>query len=438
MTKLKSYISDSYQNFFDSNLSSTDPDLFNSIKLELERQQQHIELIASENIVSKAVLDAQGSVMTNKYAEGYPSKRYYGGCEFVDKAEELALERVKKLFNCKFANVQPHSGAQANGAVYLALLQPGDPILGMSLNSGGHLTHGAKVALSGKWLNSFHYDVDKETGLIDYKNVESLAMQHKPKLIIAGGSAYSRIIDFKKFRDIANKVNAYLMVDMAHFSGLVAGQGYPNPVEYADVVTSTTHKVLRGGRGGIILTNREDLFKKINSAVFPGYQGGPLMHVIAAKAVAFQEALQPDFKHYIKAVLANAKMLSETLKNNGFKIFSGGTDTHLMLVDLRPYNVTGKDAEASLCRANITCNKNGIPFDSAKPTITSGIRLGSQAVTTRGFGLNEFKKVGELITRVIEGLSKNTQDNSKIENEVRNEVIDLCSKFPIYNHLIKK
>tara|TARA_B100000700_G_scaffold296768_1_gene361011 strand:+ start:368 stop:1684 length:1317 start_codon:yes stop_codon:yes gene_type:complete len=438
MTKLKSYISDSYQNFFDSNLSSTDPDLFNSIKLELERQQQHIELIASENIVSKAVLDAQGSVMTNKYAEGYPSKRYYGGCEFVDKAEELALERVKKLFNCKFANVQPHSGAQANGAVYLALLQPGDPILGMSLNSGGHLTHGAKVALSGKWLNSFHYDVDKETGLIDYKNVESLAMQHKPKLIIAGGSAYSRIIDFKKFRDIANKVNAYLMVDMAHFSGLVAGQGYPNPVEYADVVTSTTHKVLRGGRGGIILTNREDLFKKINSAVFPGYQGGPLMHVIAAKAVAFQEALQPDFKDYIKAVLANAKMLSETLKNNGFKIFSGGTDTHLMLVDLRPYNVTGKDAEASLCRANITCNKNGIPFDSAKPTITSGIRLGSQAVTTRGFGLNEFKKVGELITRVIEGLSKNTQDNSKIENEVRNEVIDLCSKFPIYNHLIKK
>ena len=334
--------------------------------------------------------------------------------------------------------MQPHSGAQANGAVYLALLQPGDPILGMSLNSGGHLTHGAKVALSGKWLNSFHYDVDKERGLIDYKNVESLAMQHKPKLIIAGGSAYSRIIDFKKFRDIANKVNAYLMVDMAHFSGLVAGQGYPNPVEYADVVTSTTHKVLRGGRGGIILTNREDLFKKINSAVFPGYQGGPLMHVIAAKAVAFQEALQPYFKDYIKAVLANAKMLSETLKNNGFKIFSGGTDTHLMLVDLRPYNVTGKDAEASLCRENITCNKNGIPFDSAKPTITSGIRLGSQAVTTRGFGLNEFKKVGELITRVIEGLSKNTQDNSKIENEVRNEVIDLCSKFPIYNHLIKK
>ncbi len=438
MTKLNKYISDSYQNFFDSNLSSSDPDLYNSIKLELERQQLHIELIASENIVSKAVLDAQGSIMTNKYAEGYPSKRYYGGCEFVDKAEELALDRVKKLFNCKFANVQPHSGAQANGAVYLALLKPGDPILGMSLNSGGHLTHGAKVALSGKWLNSFHYEVDKETGLIDYNNVESLAIQHKPKLIIAGGSAYSRIIDFKKFKEIANKINAYLMVDMAHFSGLVAGKGYPNPIEHADVVTSTTHKVLRGGRGGIILTNHEDLFKKINSAVFPGYQGGPLMHVIAAKAVAFQEALQPEFKEYIKAVLANAKILSETLKNNGFKIFSGGTDTHLMLVDLRPYKVTGKDAETSLCRANITCNKNGIPFDTAKPTITSGIRLGSQAATTRGFGLNEFKKVGELITKVVEGLSKNAQDNSKIENEVRVEVIELCSKFPIYKHLIKK
>ncbi len=437
MPKLKNYISDSYQNFFDSNLSNTDPDLFKSIKQEIERQQQHIELIASENIVSKAVLDAQGSIMTNKYAEGYPAKRYYGGCEFVDRAEELALERVKKLFNAKFANVQPHSGAQANGAVYLALLKPGDPILGMSLNSGGHLTHGAKVSLSGKWLNSFHYEVNKETGLIDYENVESLAIQHKPKIIIAGGSAYSRIIDFKKFKNIAKKVDAYLMVDMAHFSGLVAGKGYPNPIDHADVVTSTTHKVLRGARGGIILTNREDIFKKINSAVFPGYQGGPLMHIIAAKAVAFQEALQPSFKDYIKAVLANAKILSETLKNNGFKIFSGGTDTHLMLVDLRPYNVTGKDAETSLCRANITCNKNGIPFDTAKPAITSGIRLGSQAATTRGFGLNEFKKVGELITKVIEGLTKNKEDNSKVEAEVRNEVIELCSKFPIYNHLIK-
>ena len=437
MSKPNKYISDSYQDFFDKNLSSSDPDLYKSIELELHRQQEHIELIASENIVSKAVLDAQGSVMTNKYAEGYPSKRYYGGCEFVDKAEELALERVKKLFNCKYANVQPHSGAQANGAVYLALLKPGDPILGMSLNSGGHLTHGAKVALSGKWLNSFHYDVNKETGLIDYDSVESLALQHKPKLIIAGGSAYSRIIDFKRFKEIANKINAYLMVDMAHFSGLVAGKGYPNPIEYADIVTSTTHKVLRGGRGGIILTNNEEIFKKINSAVFPGYQGGPLMHVIAAKAVAFQEALKPEFKEYIKAVLSNAKILSETLKNNGFKIFSGGTDTHLMLVDLRPFNVTGKDAETSLCNANITCNKNGIPFDTTKPTITSGIRLGSQAATTRGFGLNEFKKVGDLITKVISGLSNNPNDNSKIENEVRKEVVELCSKFPIYNHLVR-
>ena len=437
MNKFNKYTSDSFQDFFDKNLSTSDPDLYNSIKLELERQQQHIELIASENIVSKAVLDAQGSIMTNKYAEGYPSKRYYGGCEFVDKAEDLALERVKKLFNCKYANVQPHSGAQANGAVYLALLKPGDPILGMSLNSGGHLTHGAKVALSGKWLNSFHYDVDKETGLIDYKQVELLAQKHKPKIIIAGGSAYSRIIDFKKFKDIADKVSAYLMVDMAHFAGLVAGKGYPNPLDHADVVTSTTHKVLRGARGGIILTKREDVFNKINSAFFPGYQGGPLMHVIAAKAVAFQEALQPGFKDYIKSVIDNAKILSETLKNNGFKIFSGGTDTHLMLVDLRPFNVTGKDAETSLCKANITCNKNGIPFDTAKPTITSGIRLGSQAATTRGFGLNEFKKVGDLITKVIEGLSKESNDNSKIEMEVRKEVIKLCSNFPIYNHLTR-
>ncbi len=437
MTKLNKYISNSYQDFFDNDLSVSDPDLYNSIKLELERQQQHIELIASENIVSKAVLDAQGSIMTNKYAEGYPSKRYYGGCEFVDKAEELALERVKKLFNCKYANVQPHSGAQANGAVYLALLNPGDPILGMSLNSGGHLTHGAKVSISGKWLNSFHYEVDKNTGLIDYDQIENLAKQHKPKLIIAGGSAYSRIIDFKKFKDIAKNCGAYLMVDMAHFSGLVAGKGYPNPVDHADVVTSTTHKVLRGGRGGIILTNREDIYKKINSAVFPGYQGGPLMHVIAAKAAAFHEALQPGFQDYIKSVLANAKILSETLKNNGFKIFSGGTDTHLMLVDLRPFKVTGKNAETSLCKANITCNKNGIPFDTEKMTITSGIRLGSQAATTRGFGLNEFKQVGELITKVIKGLSKNPENNSSTETEVRKEVIELCSKFPIYNHLIK-
>ena len=437
MNKLNNYTSSDFQNFFDNDLSKTDPDLFSSIKLELERQQQHIELIASENIVSKAVLDAQGSIMTNKYAEGYPSKRYYGGCEFVDKAEDLALSRVKKLFNCKYANVQPHSGAQANGAVYLALLQPGDTILGMSLNSGGHLTHGAKVSLSGKWLKSFHYEVDKESGLIDYDLVESLAVEHNPKIIIAGGSAYSRIIDFKKFRDIADKVKAYLMVDMAHFSGLVAGNGYPNPVEFADVVTSTTHKVLRGARGGIILSNNEDIIKKVNSAVFPGYQGGPLMHIIAAKAVAFQEALQPSFKNYVKLVLSNAKVLSENLKNNGFKIFSGGTDTHLMLVDLRPFNVTGKDAEVSLCKANITCNKNGIPFDTEKMTITSGIRLGTQAATTRGFESNEFKKVGDLITKVIVGLSKNPDNNGTVENEVKKEVIELCSKYPIYNHLIK-
>jgi len=438
MSILNKYLSNSYQSFFDNDLLSTDPDLYNTIKLEFQRQQEHIELIASENIVSKAVLDAQGSVMTNKYAEGYPSKRYYGGCDFVDQAETLALDRVKELFNCKFANVQPHSGAQANGAVYLALLNPGDPILGMSLNSGGHLTHGAKVSLSGKWLKSFHYEVDKESGLIDYNQVESLAKEHKPKIIIAGGSAYSRIIDFKKFRDIADKVNAYLMVDMAHFSGLVAGHGYPNPIDYADVVTSTTHKVLRGARGGIILTNREDIIKKINSAVFPGYQGGPLMHVIAAKAVAFKEALHPSFELYIKSVLANAKILSETLKNNGFKIFSGGTDTHLMLVDLRPFNVTGKNAEVSLCNSNITCNKNGIPFDTEKMTITSGIRLGTQAATTRGFGLNEFKLVGHLITKVIKGLSENRESNSKVEKEVQEEVISLCSKFPIYKHLINK
>ena len=437
MTKILENTREDYKDFFDNDLSKNDPELYNSIKLELKRQQEHIELIASENIVSKAVLDAQGSILTNKYAEGYPGKRYYGGCEFVDKAEDLALERVKKLFNCKFANVQPHSGAQANGAVYLALLKPGDTILGMSLNSGGHLTHGAKVAQSGKWLNAFHYEVDKETGLIDYDQVKELALKNKPKLLIAGGSAYSRIIDFKKFREIADSIGAYLMVDMAHFSGLVAGHGYPNPIDYADVVTSTTHKVLRGGRGGIILTNREDLYKKFNSAVFPGYQGGPLMHVIAAKAAAFQEALKPEFKDYIKEVLANAKILSETLKNNGFKIFSGGTDTHLMLVDLRPFKVTGKAAEVSLCNANITCNKNGIPFDTEKMTITSGIRLGSQAATTRGFGLNEFKKIGELITKVVKGLSQNPNDNKKIESEVRKEVIDLCSNFPIYNHLFK-
>ncbi len=421
-------------NFFKLSLKESDSELYNSVKDEFIRQQNHIELIASENIVSKAVLEAQGSVLTNKYAEGYPGKRYYGGCEHVDLSETLAIERAKKLFDCEFANVQPHSGAQANGAVYLALIKPGDTILGMSLNSGGHLTHGAKPAQSGKWFNAIHYDVNKNTGLIDYENVEKLAIENKPKLIIAGGSAYSRIIDFKKFREICDKVNAYLLVDMAHFSGLVAGGVYPNPTKFADVVTSTTHKVLRGPRGGIILTNKEDLIKKFNSAIFPGLQGGPLMHVIAAKAVCFKEALSKDFKDYSKKVISNAKVLSENLIKNGFKIFSGGTDTHLMLVDLRDFNVTGKDAEASLVRSNITCNKNGIPFDTQSPMITSGIRLGTPACTTRGFGPNEFTLIADLITKVVKGLSENGQNNSKIEKEVQKEVIDLCSSFPIYSN----
>ncbi len=437
MSKESNYINNQYQSFFENSLSKIDPDIHQAINDELNRQQSHIELIASENIVSQAVLEAQGSVLTNKYAEGYSGKRYYNGCAHVDVAENLANERLKKLFNCKFANSQPHSGAQANGAVFLALLNPGDTFMGMSLNSGGHITHGLKIAMSGKWFNAIGYDVDKSSELIDYDNVEKLALEHKPKLIIAGGSAYSRVIDFKRFRSIADKVGAYLMVDMAHFSGLVAGKGYPNPVDFAHVVTSTTHKVFRSARGGIILTNHEDLAKKINSAVFPGYQGGPLMHIIAAKAVGFLEALKPEFQTYIKTVLSNAKILSENLINNGFKIYSGGTDTHLMLVDLRPFNVKGNVAAESLDRANITCNKNGIPFDTESPMITSGIRLGTQAATTRGFGPEEFKKVGDLITKTIIGLSKNPDDNSKVENEVRSEVIDLCSKFPIYKNLRK-
>ena len=435
MSKETNYLNTQYKDFFEKSLSETDPELFKAVNDELIRQQNHIELIASENIVSKAVLEAQGSVLTNKYAEGYPGKRYYNGCEHVDVAEQLAIDRLKKIFDCKFANVQPHSGAQANGAVFLALLNPGDTFLGMSLNSGGHITHGLKISMSGKWFNAIGYDVDKESELIDYDNVEKLALEHKPKLIIAGGSAYSRVIDFKRFREIADKVGAYLMVDMAHISGLVAGKGYPNPCDYAHVVTSTTHKVFRSGRGGIILTNHEDLSKKFNSAVFPGYQGGPLMHVIAGKAAGFLEALKPEFESYIKSVLANAKILAETLKNKGFKIYSGGTDTHLMLVDLRPFNVKGNLAAESLCRANITCNKNGIPFDTESPMVTSGIRLGSQAATTRGFGLKEFEKVGELITRVIKGLSENPNDNSKIELEVQKEVVELCSSFPIYKNL---
>jgi glycine hydroxymethyltransferase len=419
------------ENFFSSDLKSSDPEIFNSIQKEFVRQQNHIELIASENIVSKAILEAQGSVLTNKYAEGYSGKRYYGGCEFVDIAEDLAIERVKKLFNCNFANVQPHSGAQANAAVFLALIKPGDTILGMGIDQGGHLTHGAAPAMSGKWFNAIAYGVKKDNGLIDYDQVRDLAIKHKPKLIIAGGSAYSRIIDFKIFRDIAKEVGAYFLVDMAHFSGLVAGGVYPNPIEYADVITSTTHKVLRGPRGGLILTNNEELAKKFNSAVFPGLQGGPLMHVIAAKAICFKEALSDDFKSYARAVVANAKMLSETLKNLGYTIFSGGTDTHLILLDLRPFKLTGKDASDSLGRANITCNKNGIPYDDQKPWITSGIRLGTPACTTRGFSLNEFQTVGALIDQVLKGLINNNSD--KAEKEVKEKIKNLCAAFPVYN-----
>jgi glycine hydroxymethyltransferase len=428
MSQEKLFIND----FFKKSLKDSDPDIFSSISKELERQKTHLELIASENIVSQAVLEAQGSVLTNKYAEGYSGKRYYGGCEFVDIAEDLAIERVKKLFNVKFANVQPHSGAQANGAVFLALLNPGDTILGMGIDQGGHLTHGAAPAQSGKWFNAVAYGVDKKTGLINYDEVLTIALKHKPKLIIAGGSAYSRIIDFKKFKEIAKEVGAKLLVDMAHFSGLVAGQVYPNPCDYADVVTSTTHKVLRGPRGGIILTNDEELSKKFNSAVFPGLQGGPLMHVIAGKAVCFKEALTEDFKSYAKNVVANAKILSETLKNFGLEIFSGGTDTHLVLIDLRPFGLTGKEAEISLGKANLTCNKNGIPYDEQKPWITSGIRLGTPACTTRGLGLSEFKLVGELINEVLVGLKNNKQDNSVVENKVKSRVKELCAKFPIY------
>lgn len=418
--------------FFKSCVKESDPDLHSSIVKELDRQRSHLELIASENIVSQAILDVQGSVLTNKYAEGYSGKRYYGGCEFVDIAEDLAIERVTKLFNVKFANVQPHSGAQANGAVFLALLSPGDTILGMGIDQGGHLTHGAPPAQSGKWFNAISYGVIKETGLIDYNSVLSLAKKHKPKLIIAGGSAYSRIIDFKKFREAADEVGAKLLVDMAHFSGLVAGQVYPNPCDFADVVTSTTHKVLRGPRGGIILTNNEELAKKFNSAVFPGLQGGPLMHVIAAKAVCFKEALSEDFKIYAKDVVDNARILSKTLSDLGLTIFSGGTDTHLVLVDLRPFGLTGKEAEKSLGRAHLTCNKNGIPFDEQKPWITSGIRLGTPACTTRGLGLAEFKLIGEYINEVLQGLKNNKDDNSVAEKEVAQKVKDLCNNFPIY------
>ena len=418
--------------FFSSSLSEIDNEIHQAINKELSRQQNQIELIASENIVSKAVLEAQGSVMTNKYAEGYATKRYYGGCEFVDIAEDLAIERLKKLYKCEYANVQPHSGAQANGAVMLALIKPGDKILGMSLDAGGHLTHGSAPSMSGKWFDAVQYGLNDD-GLINYDEVEELAKEHKPKIIIAGGSAYSRIIDFKRFREICDLVGAYLHVDMAHFSGLVAAEEYPNPLEYADVVTSTTHKTIRGARGGMILSNNTDLGKKFNSAVFPGYQGGPLMHVIAGKAVAFGEALKPEFKQYIKQVITNAKVLSETLVNGGLKIVSGGTDTHLILVDLTPMDLTGDLASTSLEEAHITCNKNGIPKDPKPPKITSGIRLGTPAATTRGFKEEEFRLVGELILETLNGLKANGDNNSEVEQTVKKKVIDLCNKFPIYS-----
>ncbi len=420
------------ENFFSSNLEHVDKDLYQSISQELSRQQNQIELIASENIVSKAVLEAQGSIMTNKYAEGYSAKRYYGGCEFVDIAENLAIDRLKQLYGCSYANVQPHSGAQANQAVFLALIKPGDTILGMSLDAGGHLTHGSRPNQSGKYFNAVQYGINPETSLIDYDEVERLAIEHKPTLIIAGGSAYPRNIDFKKFREIADKIEAYLLVDMAHYSGLVAAKEYPDPLPHAHVVTSTTHKTIRGPRGGMILSNDLDLGKKFNSSVFPGLQGGPLMHVIAAKAVAFGEALQPEFKTYIQQVKKNASILGEVLISNGIDIVTGGTDSHMVLVDLRSKNVTGKDAEESLERAGMTCNKNGVANDPNPPTITSGIRLGSPAATTRGFKEEEFKFIGEKISTIINNLSVSNSDISMLESSINKEVQDLCSKYPIY------
>jgi glycine hydroxymethyltransferase len=418
--------------FFCDALREADPEIATAILRERDRQQSQIELIASENIVSRAVLEAQGSVLTNKYAEGYPGRRYYGGCEFVDAVEMLAIERAKRLFGCRFANVQPHSGAQANQAVLVALLKPGDTILGMALAAGGHLTHGAPPNLSGKWFDAVAYGVRREDGRIDLDEVETLARHHRPKLIIAGGSAYSRIIDFARFRAIAEEVGAHLMIDMAHFAGLVAGGVYPSPLPHAHVVTTTTHKTLRGPRGGLILANDEEIGKRINSAVFPALQGGPLMHVIAAKAVALHEALEPSFKTYARSVVENAKVLASTLSEAGLEIVSGGTDSHLILVDLRPLGLTGRDAEISLERAGITCNKNGIPFDPQKPTITSGIRLGSPAATTRGFGPREFRVVGEYIVEVLRALGRQPGDNRAAEARVRLQVRDLCARFPIY------
>jgi glycine hydroxymethyltransferase len=422
-----------FPGFFNDDLATADGAVAAAIRKELGRQQHEIELIASENIVSKAVLEALGSALTNKYAEGYPGRRYYGGCQFVDEAEELAIDRAKKLFDCSFANVQPHSGAQANQAVFFALLQPGDTFMGLNLNAGGHLTHGSPVNQSGKWFKVVPYGVRHDTQLIDYDEVEKLARTERPKLILAGGSAYPRVIDFKRFREIADAVGAYFMVDMAHFAGLVAGGAHPSPLPYAHVVTSTTHKTLRGPRGGLILSKDEDLGKRINSAVFPGLQGGPLMHAIAAKAVAFGEALKAAFRIYARNVVANAKVLAETMIAGGLDVTSGGTDTHLMLVDLRKKGLTGKVAEQGLSLASITCNKNGIPFDPEKPMVTSGIRLGSPACTTRGFGLDEFRHVGELIIEVLDGLARNgEQGNARVESAVKRRVVKLTDRFPIY------
>ena len=420
------------KSFFTSHLMDSDPALYSSLDQELTRQRDGIELIASENIVSKAVLEAQGSVFTNKYAEGYPGRRYYGGCEFVDVAEQLALDRLKELYGCAWANVQPHSGAQANQGVFLALLQPGDTILGMSLAAGGHLTHGAGPNLSGKWFNAVQYGVRKEDARIDFDEVQRLADEHKPKMIIAGGSAYPRVLDFKKFREIADSCGAYLLVDMAHISGLVAAGAHPSPIEHAHVVTSTTHKTLRCGRGGMIMSNDPDLGQKINSAMFPGLQGGPLMHAIAGKAAGFGEAMKPEFKTYIKNVIENAQVLSETLIECGFDIVSGGTDNHIVLVDLRPKGLTGNISEVALENANMTCNKNGVPFDPEKPMVTSGVRLGTPAATTRGFGKDEFRQVGLMIGEVLDGLASNRNDNSSVEAAVAEKVQKLCRAFPIY------
>jgi glycine hydroxymethyltransferase len=418
--------------FFTERLHEADPAIAEAIDLELRRQQEKIELIASENIVSRAVLEAQGSVLTNKYAEGYPGRRYYGGCEYVDMVETLAIDSAKQLFGAAFANVQPNSGSQMNQAVFLALLQPGDTFMGLDLNAGGHLTHGSPVNMSGKWFNPVSYGVRRDDQLLDMDEIAAIAREHKPKLIIAGGTAYSRIWDFEAFRRIADEVGAYLMVDMAHFAGLVAGGVHPNPVPHAHVVTTTTHKSLRGPRGGLILTNDEAIAKKVNSAVFPGLQGGPLMHVIAAKAVAFAEALRPDFKDYARSIVDNARALAESLKDEGLDIVSGGTDNHLLLVDLRPKQAKGKHAEKALDRASITCNKNGIPFDPEKPFVTSGIRLGTPAGTTRGFGTAEFREIGKLIVEVVDAVAKNEAGDAQVEQSVARRVGELCRRFPVY------